>query len=79
VFTFIGIWNDFLNPLLFYDDINLYTLQTGLGFLNDAHSSTVNVNRKMAGDMIALIPMIVVFIAAQKYYVRGIALTGTKA
>ena len=79
VFTFIGIWNDFLNPLLFYDDINLYTLQTGLGFLNDAHSSTVNVNRKMAGDIIALIPMIAVFIAAQKYYVRGIALTGTKA
>ena len=54
-------------------------MQTGLGFLNDAHSSTVNVNRKMAGDIIALIPMIAVFIAAQKYYVRGIALTGTKA
>ena len=79
VFTFIGVWNDFLNPLLFYDELNLYTLQTGLGFLNDAHSSTVNVNRKMAGDVIALIPMIVVFMAAQKYYVRGIALTGTKA
>jgi multiple sugar transport system permease protein len=78
VFTFIAIWNDFLNPLLFYDDINLYTLQTGLGYLNDAHSNTVNVNRKMAGDMIALIPMIAVFIAAQKYYIRGIALTGTK-
>jgi multiple sugar transport system permease protein len=79
VFTFIGTWNDFLNPLLFFDDIHLYTLQTGLGFLNDAHSNTVNVNRKMAGDMIALIPMIVVFVAAQRHYIRGIALTGTKA
>jgi multiple sugar transport system permease protein len=38
----------------------------------------VNFNRLMAGDVIALIPMIVVFIAAQRYYVRGIALTGIK-
>lgn len=78
VFTFIGTWNDFLNPLLFIDDYEKYTLQIGLTFLNEQHRSVVNFNRLMAGDVIALVPMIVVFIVAQRYYVRGIALTGIK-
>jgi multiple sugar transport system permease protein len=78
VFTFVGTWNDFLNPLLFIDDFQKYTLQIGLTFLNEQHRSVVNFNRLMAGDVIALVPMIVVFIAAQRYYVRGIALTGIK-
>jgi multiple sugar transport system permease protein len=78
VFTFVATWNDFLNPLLFIDDFQKYTLQVGLSFLNEQHRSVVNFNRLMAGDVIALIPMIAVFIAAQRYYVRGIALTGIK-
>jgi multiple sugar transport system permease protein len=78
VFTFVATWNDFLNPLLFIDDYQKYTLQVGLSFLNEQHRSVINFNRLMAGDVIALIPMIVVFIAAQRYYVRGIALTGIK-
>ncbi len=78
VFTFVGTWNDFLNPLLFIDDYQKYTLQIGLSFLNEQHRSVVNFNRLMAGDVIALVPMIVVFIVAQRYYVRGIALTGIK-
>jgi multiple sugar transport system permease protein len=78
VFTFIGTWNDFLNPLLFIDDYEKYTLQIGLTFLNEQHRSVVNFNRLMAGDVIALVPMIAVFIVAQRYYVRGIALTGIK-
>jgi multiple sugar transport system permease protein len=78
VFTFVGTWNDFLNPLLFIDDYQKYTLQIGLTFLNEQHRSVVNFNRLMAGDVIGLIPMIAVFVAAQRYYVRGIALTGIK-
>jgi multiple sugar transport system permease protein len=78
VFTFVGTWNDFLNPLLFIDDYQKYTLQIGLSFLNEQHRSVVNFNRLMAGDVIALVPMIVVFMVAQRYYVRGIALTGIK-
>lgn len=78
VFTFIATWNDFLNPLLFIDDYEKYTLQIGLTFLNEQHRSVVNFNRLMAGDVIALVPMILVFMVAQRYYVRGIALTGIK-
>ncbi len=78
VFTFVATWNDFLNPLLFLDDYQKYTLQIGLAFLNDQHRTVVNFNRLMAGDVLALIPMVVVFIFAQRYYVRGIALTGIK-
>ena len=76
IFTFIGIFNDFLGPLLYLDDLDKYTLQTGLGFLSDSRG--VDWERLMAGDVIALLPMIVLFAAAQKYYVRGIALTGVK-
>jgi multiple sugar transport system permease protein len=78
VFTFVGTWNDFLNPLLFIDDFEKYTLQVGLSFLDEQHRTVVNFNRLMAGDVIALIPMIAIFILAQRYYVRGIAMTGIK-
>lgn len=78
VFTFIHTWNDFINPLLYVNDVDKYTLQVGLAFLKEAHSSVANFNKQMAGDVIALAPLIVVFLFSQKYYVRGIALTGTK-
>jgi multiple sugar transport system permease protein len=76
IFTFIGTFNDFLGPLLYLDDLDKYTLQTGLGFLSDSRG--VDWERLMAGDVIALLPMVVLFAAAQKYYVQGIALTGVK-
>jgi multiple sugar transport system permease protein len=76
VFTFIEKWNDFIWPLVVINSTEKMTLPLGLAYLNSTRST--DWTRLMAGDMISLIPMILVFAFAQRYFVRGISLTGLK-
>jgi multiple sugar transport system permease protein len=76
VFQFLAIWNEFLWPLIVLNSPDKFTVPLGLGFLNTQHST--DWTRLMAGSMILLIPVIILFTVAQRYYVRGIALTGLK-
>jgi len=70
IFTFIGTWGDFLWPLIVLRDSNSYTLQIGL---NSMLGTFVNNYRLVAaGSVLALIPVIVVFVITQKYFERGI-------
>lgn len=70
IFTFIGTWGDFLWPLIVLRDSDSYTLQIGL---NSMLGTFVNNYRLVAaGSVLALIPVIVVFIITQKYFERGI-------
>jgi len=75
-FTFIELWGSFLWPLIVIDSPDKMTLPVGLALLNDVHST--DWTRLMAGDVIALIPLLVVYLAAQRYFVRSISLTGIK-
>jgi multiple sugar transport system permease protein len=76
VLGFMNVWNSFLWPLIMLNSTNNYTLPVGLQLLNSEHSTQWTL--LMAGDMIALVPILLVYIAAQKYFVRGITLTGLK-
>jgi multiple sugar transport system permease protein len=76
VLGFMNVWNSFLWPLIMLNSTNKYTLPVGLQLLNSEHSTQWTL--LMAGDMIALLPILLVYIAAQKYFVRGITLTGLK-
>jgi multiple sugar transport system permease protein len=76
VFQFMGIWNEFLWPLIVLNSPDKFTIPLGLGFLNTQHST--DWTRLMAGSVILLVPILILFIACQRYYVRGIALTGLK-
>lgn len=76
VFTFMGVWNDFIWPLIVINTPELMTLPVGLGFVNDVRNT--DWARLMAGDMIMLAPTVVLFICAQRYFVRGITFTGMK-
>jgi multiple sugar transport system permease protein len=76
VFTFMGVWNDFIWPLIVINTPELMTLPVGLGFVNDVRNT--DWARLMAGDMIMLAPTVVLFISAQRYFVRGITFTGMK-
>jgi multiple sugar transport system permease protein len=76
VFQFLAIWNEFLWPLIVLNSPEKFTVPLGLGFLNTAHST--DWTRLMAGSVILLIPVILLFTVAQRYYVRGIAMTGLK-
>lgn len=75
VFTFMGAWNNTLGPLIYLQDKALYTLPLGLLYLK---SENVNQALLMAGAVITTLPVVIVYLFAQKQFVQGIASTGMK-
>ncbi|MFL5738282.1 MAG: carbohydrate ABC transporter permease [Actinomycetota bacterium] len=76
VITFMWTWNDFLWPLVVIFSPQNYTLQLGLATFQGAHAS--NTNLLMAANVMSLVPVLVLFFVAQRYFIRGIATTGLK-
>jgi multiple sugar transport system permease protein len=76
VFTFMGAWTDFLWPLLMTNSMQLRTLEVGLSVFKTQY--TVNWPLQMAASLLIQLPIVVLFIATQKYFTRGIVLTGMK-
>jgi ABC-type glycerol-3-phosphate transport system permease component len=76
VFSFIGLWGDFLWPLVVIDSPEKMTLTVGLNFLSSQY--TTDWARLMAGDVVSLLPLMLIYAAAQKYFIQGIAMTGLK-
>lgn len=72
IFAFIGAWNDFLGPLIYLSNNNLYTLAIGLAFFKSDHN--VELNLLMAASALVILPVIVVFIVFQRFFVQGITL-----
>jgi multiple sugar transport system permease protein len=76
VITFMWTWNDFLWPLItIYSPQNM-TLQLGLATFQGAHQT--NTNLLMAANVMSMLPVLLLFFVAQRYFVRGIATTGLK-
>lgn len=73
IFSFNGAWNDFLGPLLYLNDENLYTLQLGLAVFKGQLSTQWNY--LMAGSLLVLLPVILLFFFFQKYFIQGINLS----
>jgi len=76
IFTFQGYWNDFLWPLVVTTDDRYRTIQLGLIVFRQRF--TTSWGPLMAGVTIATVPMVIVFLVGQRYFVSGIALTGLK-
>jgi multiple sugar transport system permease protein len=76
VIQFMWTWNDFLWPLVTVFNEQAYTLQLGLQSFQGSH--TTEWNLLMAGNVMSMIPMLVLFVAAQRWFVRGIATQGLK-
>ncbi|MGB6777565.1 MAG: carbohydrate ABC transporter permease [Planococcus citreus] len=72
IFSFNGAWNDFLGPLLYLNDENLYTLQIGLQVFKGQLNTQWNY--LMAGSLLVLLPVIIIFFFFQKYFIQGINL-----
>ncbi|MFO7321508.1 MAG: carbohydrate ABC transporter permease [Chloroflexota bacterium] len=77
-FTFIGVWNAFLWPLLVISDRDLMTVPLGLNSLRLYAAEARNLHLLMAGTALSVVPTLVIFIFLQRYFIRGIALTGLK-
>lgn len=76
IFSFINVWNDFLGPLIYLTDNSKYTLALGLATFQGVY--TAQWNYLMAASTAMLIPIVVLFFVAQRYFIEGITLTGIK-
>jgi multiple sugar transport system permease protein len=76
VLAFIGGWNSFLWPLIVATDQKLYTVSVGLALLNQ--QIAVDPSLQMAAASVMVVPVLIVFIAFQRYVVQGFALSGLK-
>jgi multiple sugar transport system permease protein len=70
IFTFMGAWNDFLWPLIVLTDSDMYTLPVALANLLGEHAQDTEV--MMAGAVLTVLPVVVLFVALQRYYIEGI-------
>lgn len=76
IFTFVNTWNDYLGPLIYLKSPEKKTIQLGLKMFIGQYSSEYGLI--MAGSVLSLIPVILIFILLQKHFVQGIASTGLK-
>lgn len=76
IFTFVSTWNDYLGPLIYLRSETKKTIQLGLKMFIGQYSAEYGLI--MAGSVVSLIPVIIVFLCLQKYFVEGVASTGLK-
>lgn len=76
IFTAIGSWNDFIGPLLYLQDESRQTLAIGIQAFRTSHD--IQFNQLMAASLMILLPLVILFFAAQRYFIRGITLGSFK-
>lgn len=76
VFTFMAAWNDFMWPLIVLTDQERYTLPVALAALSREH--IMDVELMMAGAVVTVLPVLVLFLLLQRYYIQGLLLGSVK-
>jgi multiple sugar transport system permease protein len=76
IFTFLGSWNEFFDPLIYLNSDQLFTLPLGLALFTDQSGTAWHL--LMAASMMATLPLLIVFFFAQRKFIEGITLTGLK-
>ena len=77
IYTFVRTWNDFLGPMIYLTRTILKTIQIGLRMFISQYSSEYGLI--MAASVVTLIPVLIVFLSLQQFFVQGIASTGLKS
>ncbi|QJD85913.1 carbohydrate ABC transporter permease [Cohnella herbarum] len=78
IFSFVYQWDSFLWPLVVVSDEGMNTLPLGINMLRNAYSSQANMNMMMTGSTIIVVPSLLVFVLLQRYFIKGITMTGMK-
>ncbi len=78
ILSFVGSWNDFFGPMIFLTNPKKYTLAIGLQSFQTQYSSAMDTAPLMAVSLLSVLLIIILFVAAQKYFVQGIVNTGIK-
>ena len=78
VFTFVGTYNDFFTPLIYLSDDTMHTIAVALTYFQGSSRIGPKMHLLMSAVSISVIPPLVLFLFAQRYFVRGIVTTGIK-
>jgi ABC-type glycerol-3-phosphate transport system permease component len=76
IFSFVFYWNDFMGPLIYLTSQGKFPIQ--LGILNFVGENTQDYALMMAGATLAILPCVVLFFIAQRWFIQGIVITGVK-
>ena len=76
ILGFIACYNDYLNPLIYCTEETMYTLQVALQMFSSSNS--LNLPVVLAGSILAMIPCVLIYFFAQRYFVQGIVMSGLK-
>lgn len=76
IFSFVTVWNDFMGPMIYFDSTKLKTIQLGIRLFVGQYSA--HYEYIMAASVIALVPVFVLYLAFQRFFVQGIATSGLK-
>jgi len=76
IFSFMGLWNEFMRPLLYLSSPHLFTLPLGLQTFQDLYATQWNYI--LAGSVISLIPILILYILLNKYFMQGFRVGGDK-
>lgn len=77
IFTFQAAWEDFMGPLLYLQSEDKYTLQLGLRQFEAAAGGLPAWNEMMAASLVVMLPVIILFLAFQRYFIEGIQIGGS--
>lgn len=76
IFSFVTIWNDFMGPLIYFNSTENKTIQLGIRMFISQYSAEYSLI--MAASVVALIPVFIIFLCCQRYFIQGIATSGLK-
>lgn len=76
IFSFLGAWNDFMWPLIILSDDSLQTLPVALASLSREH--VMDYELMMAGSVVTILPVLLLFLVLQRYYIQGLLLGSVK-
>lgn len=76
IFTFLGAWNDFLNPLIFLDSVDKFTLPVGVALFQTSYMAEYGLT--LAACVVCTAPALLAFLLFQRHIIKGITLTGLK-
>jgi ABC-type glycerol-3-phosphate transport system permease component len=76
IISFQGMWNNFLDALIFMQSLDMYTLPVGLGYLKGTYATQLNL--VLAGSMFNTIPVLLIFAFFSRYFIQGVTYSGVK-
>lgn len=76
ILSFVSVWNDFMGPMIYFNSTGVKTIQLGIRMFISQYSAEYNLI--MAASLVALIPVFLLYVVFQRFFVQGIATSGLK-